>query len=123
MLFDGFFRQFVIHRRHAEVCGTLKHMQMLGLFSHYRNRLNARGAGTNDADPLAGEINFVVRPLTGVIPLTFKVIQPFKVGRGNDKLPEAMMQKLADTTSPAVVVMVQLFVWRLNTADLTRVLN
>ena len=69
----------MIDRGHAKVCRALKHMQMFGLFGDHRNRLYARRTRTDDTHTFAREINFVMWPLAGVIPLTFEVIQALKV--------------------------------------------
>ena len=57
---------------------------MLRVLGDDRDGLDARGAGADDADPLAGEIHFLVRPRAGVIRPAGEVVDSWKrrhVGR------------------------------------------
>ena len=51
-----------VARRDRECGGALEHGEVLGLLGDQRDRLDARRAGTDDGDPLAGEVDAVVRP-------------------------------------------------------------
>src|SRR5262249_41401174 len=65
-----------VARGHAEVRRALEDEQVRGISSDDRNRLDGRGAGADPPDPLAGEIDAVVRPATGVIGLATERVAP-----------------------------------------------
>ena len=70
MAFSAFIssgRQRPVVRRKAEVRRALEHGQVLGLLGDDRDRLDARRAGADDADPLAGEVHRLVGPVAGVV--------------------------------------------------------
>ena len=72
-------RQRRVARRHAEIGGALEHGELAGLLRDDRNRLDARRAGADHRDPLAGEIHRLVRPVPGVIDLAGKVRETLEV--------------------------------------------
>src|SRR5262249_44430684 len=55
--------------RPAEVWCPLEPCQVLGLLSDLRDRLHRCGPGSDDGDPFRSEVDAVVRPLAGVVPL------------------------------------------------------
>ena len=56
-----------VARRHAEVRAALEDGQVRCLLSDDRDHLHPRRAGADDADPLAGEVDWIVRPLSAVV--------------------------------------------------------
>jgi hypothetical protein len=66
--------------RHAEVGGALKDRQVGGRLGDHRNGLYGRGAGADDADPLAGEVDRTVRPQAGLVTFAAKVFQARQIG-------------------------------------------
>ena len=56
-----------VARRNAEIRRALKHEQSLGLPGDHCNGLDARRAGADHADALAGGLDAFVRPGTGVM--------------------------------------------------------
>ena len=60
---------------HTVVRGALEDGQVGGGFRDHRDGLDAGGAGADNSDALAAEIDAVMRPLPGVIPVPGKVLQ------------------------------------------------
>ena len=54
---------------------------MLRLRGDDRDGLDGRGAGADDADPLAAEIHLAVRPASSVVGLALEVVAPFEIGQ------------------------------------------
>ena len=64
-----------------EVRRALEDVQVRGLLGDDRDRLDRRRAGADDADPLAGEVDALVRPVAGVVPVGPRsVSRPGNVG-------------------------------------------
>ena len=55
-----------VRGRDGELGGALEHGQVPGLLGDHRDGLDARGAGADHADPQAGEVHRLVRPVAGV---------------------------------------------------------
>ena len=53
--------------RYSVVRRALEDEEVLRLLGDERDRLNCRRAGADDADALAGEVDLLMRPATGVI--------------------------------------------------------
>ncbi len=68
-----------VARRDAVVGRALEDVQVRGLLCDDRNRLNARGSGSDDRHPLAGEINVIIRPVRGVVDLATEGVQAAEV--------------------------------------------
>ena len=86
--------------RQAEVGSALEDVEMLGLLGHVRDHLHTGRARPDDTDPQASEIDALLRPKAGVVPLALKILEAFElrhlrgrevagrhdaVGRGNDR--------------------------------------
>ena len=69
-----------IARRQAEVGGALEDGQVFGLAGDDRNHLHARRAGADHADAQAAEVDTLMRPQAGVVPLALEVFQALEVG-------------------------------------------
>ena len=70
--------------RNTEIGCALKDREMRSLLGNHGNGLDCRRAGTDDANSIAGEIDLFVRPLSGVVGLTFVAFQALEIrsGRG-----------------------------------------
>jgi hypothetical protein len=53
--------------RNGVIGGTLKDREMFGFTGDMGDRLNCGGTGPDDADPLSGKIDLLVRPQRCVI--------------------------------------------------------
>ena len=69
-----------VARRQAEVGGALEDRQVLGLAGDDRDHLHARRAGADHADAQAAEVDTLMRPQAGVVPLALEVLQALEVG-------------------------------------------
>ena len=64
---------------------------MLCLLGNHRHRLDARRAGADHGDALAGEIDRLMRPVAGVIDLALEAIDALDVGmRASERQPVAI---------------------------------
>jgi hypothetical protein len=68
-----------VARRHRVVRGPLENGQMLCRRGDDRRRLDTGRARADHADPLAGEVDAVMRPLTGVVPIAHEVLAPGEI--------------------------------------------
>ncbi|MNZ75863.1 hypothetical protein D3C78_943510 [compost metagenome] len=70
-------RIFRVHRgvmrRQAVAGGTLEYGQMRGLLGQDRDHLDAGGTGADHGHALAGEVDFFMRPVGGVVDLALEV--------------------------------------------------
>ena len=88
-------------RRNAVVGRALEDDELIGLPGDLRDRLDAGRAGADDGDPLAGEVDALVRPLTGVEAPPRNRSMPSIAGQlGIERQPVAMIRKRAATRSP-----------------------
>ena len=62
-------------RGHAEVGGALEDVQVLRLPGQLRDQLDPGRAGADDADALAGELDPVLGPARGVVPLALELVE------------------------------------------------
>src|SRR5207247_5850098 len=69
-----------VARREAEIGGALEDMQVPGLAGDDRDHLHARRAGADHADPEPAEIDALMRPQAGVVPLALEGPEPLEVG-------------------------------------------
>ena len=59
----------------------------------HRDGLDRRGAGADNADPQAGEIHALMRPVAGVVGVALETVQTGKSGiRAVDRQPVAITQ-------------------------------
>ena len=68
-------------RRDGEVRGALEDRELAGLAGDERDGLDARRAGADDRDPLAREVDALVRPAAGEVDLAGETAGAFDVGR------------------------------------------
>ena len=54
---------------------ALEDREVAGLLGDHRDRLHAARPGADDADPLAGEVDAVVGPRTGVVPVALERVE------------------------------------------------
>ena len=69
-----------VARRQAEIGGALEDGEVLGLLGDDRDHLHARRAGADHADPQPGEVDALMRPQAGVVPLALEVVDALEVG-------------------------------------------
>ena len=74
-----FRRQLFVPGRHRPGRGALEHRERGSLLRDDRNRLDRRGAGTDDADAQAGEVDTLMRPFAGVIDRSAKILETLKI--------------------------------------------
>ena len=70
-----FRRQLFVPGRHRPGRRALEHRERCGLLRDDRNRLDRRGAGADDADTQAGEVDTLMRPFAGVIDGSAKILE------------------------------------------------
>ena len=66
---------------HREVRGALEHGELRGLGRDERDGLDAGGAGADDRNALAGEVDALVRPAAGEVDLALETLGAGDVGR------------------------------------------
>ena len=70
-----------VARRYREVGGALEHDELRGRPGDHRDRLHAGRSSADDSDPLAREVDGLLRPPRGVIDLTREVGDAGNIGR------------------------------------------
>src|SRR6516162_11720043 len=68
-------------RRNREVGGALEDRELAGLAGDERDDLDARRAGADDRDPLAREVDALVRPAAGEVGPAGEAAGALDVGR------------------------------------------
>ena len=74
------FGQRGVAGRNREIRGALEYREMARLLGNHRHRLDPRRSRADHADALAGEIDRLVRPMSGVIDLALEAIEALDLG-------------------------------------------
>ena len=94
--------------------GALEDRELAGLAGDERDGLDARRAGADDRDPLAREVDTLVRPAAGEVDLAGETAGAFDVGRlghreaagGHDVVPAPDLRPAAGGEPPPVLLLV-----------------
>ena len=72
---------------------------MIGLRGNDRNGLNSGRSGADDPNPLAGEVDALVRPFAGMVPLALKGLETLDVRhlRGRETADRGNQERGGDT--------------------------